>query len=196
MTTFFCDNDYERYLELLHKNMLKAEVKIWAYCLMPNHVHLVAIPRHLDSLAKMLRVTHHCFARTINSRNGWQGHLWQERFHSFVMDEPHLIAAVRYIELNPVRAGLCRLADQWRWSSVHAHLHGRSDPILGEVPMRDLISNWSEYLNKPLPGPTNDEIRKHTCNGRPAGDDSFLGKLESLTGHRLRKLKPGPKKRE
>ena len=192
-TTFFREDDYRNYLALVRKHRRNACVDILAYCLMPNHVHLVAVPSRGDGLAKMLRVAHHRYARLINSRNGWQGHLWQERYYSCVMDEPHLLAAVRYIELNPVRAGLCELPDHWRWSSVHAHLHGLPDPVIVPERMWALVSNWSHYLAMPGPGPTDDDLRRCTRNGRPAGDEAFVCELEALTGRRLRKLKPGPR---
>ncbi|NND59030.1 MAG: transposase [Gammaproteobacteria bacterium] len=190
--TFFGDDDYLEYLRLLHENQLKADVDIWAYCLMPNHVHLVAVPKNPDGLSKLLQVTHHRYARRVNSRYGWRGHLWQERFHSFVMDERHLLAAVRYVELNPVRADLCARADQWRWSSVHANLHGRADPIVNPAPMSALVSDWAAYLSEPESGPSIQDIRRHTATGRPAGDKSFVSELETLLNRQIRKMKPGP----
>jgi putative transposase len=103
---FHSQQDDQLYLALLAERAWQYECRLLGYCLMPNHVHLVAVPGRPDSVAKLLRVTHHRYALRINTRNDWQGHLWQERFHSFVMDEPHLLAAVRYIEMNPVRAGI------------------------------------------------------------------------------------------
>lgn len=104
--TFFDDSDYRACANLIAKIKAAAGVDVWAYCLMPNHLHIVAVPEHEDSLAKMLRVAHRRHALRVNAAHGWHGHFWQERFHSFVMDETHLLAAVRYVELNPVRAGL------------------------------------------------------------------------------------------
>ena len=191
-TTFFCDEDYSMYLDLLRKHLARAGVEIWAYCLMPNHVHMVAVPKQQDSLAGLMRGTHHQYARYINTREGWQGHLWQERFHSFVMDELHLIAAVRYIELNPVRANLCSEPQEWRWSSVHAHLSGIPDSISNPRPMCSRIPDWSTYLSSPLKGPRDDVLRAHSNTGRPAGNDVFIEKLEAVTGRRLRKKNSGP----
>ena len=92
---------------------------------MPNHVHLVLGPNHEDGLRATLGEAHRKYTRTINFREGWRGHLWQERFHSFLMDEDHLIAAVKYIELIPVVAKLCTRPEDWKWSSAKAHLRGR-----------------------------------------------------------------------
>ena len=94
---------------MVAKAKVEACVEVWAYCLMPNHVHLVVVPERDDSLAKLFRDVHRRYTRRINKREGWCGHLWQERFHSFPMDEAHLLSAVRYVELNPVRtAGIGR----------------------------------------------------------------------------------------
>jgi len=193
MRTFFSNRDYQRYIGLIAKEKDKAGVEIWAYCLMPNHVHIVAVPNAEDSFCRLFRSAHLKYTRYVNQREEWQGHLWQERFHSFVMDERHLIAAVRYIEMNPVRAGLVDKPEQWRWSSVHAHMRGNDDQLVKVAPMLTLINNWSNYLDStPLPGDVQ-AIRRHSRTGRPAGDNNFLRHLEDLTGRRLRRRRPGPK---
>lgn len=193
--TFFQDEDYSRYLRLLRENLSAANVKIWAYCLMPNHVHLVAVPGHTESLAKLFRTIHHRYAREINKRNGWQGHLWQERFHSYVMDEEHLFAAVRYIELNPVRAGLCKRPDDWCWSSVHAHMNSGSDDIVSRSTILMRIPEWSRFLYEEDANNDERDIHRHTNCGRPAGDASFVTMLEIMTGRRLHLKKRGPARR-
>ena len=191
--TFFEAADYLAYLKLLSTVKTEAGVEIWAYCLKPNHVHLVAVPQEEKGLARMLGITHHRYARRVNVAHGWRGHLWQERFHSFVMDETHLLAAVRYIELNPVRAGLCHAVDDWRWSSVHAHFCGKSDGIVTTEPMREMITDWRRYLSFDNAPELTETLRSHTKTGRPAGNKSFIETLESLSGRRLRRNKPGPK---
>ena len=190
---FFNDSDYAAYLDLLALQLPAAEVDVLAYCLMPNHVHLILIPRRADSLARLLRKTHACYAQQINQEHGWQGHLWQERFHSFVMDEEHLIVAARYVELNPVRAGLCRRPEGWRWSSVHFHMHEHADPLITTGGMRAYVDDWRSYLGDALTRSEIDRLRQHTSTGRPAGDRQFIAELEYLTGRRLVRRKPGPK---
>jgi putative transposase len=106
--TFFTEDDYRYYLALVFESARQAETEIWAYCLMPNHVHLVMVPNTEDGLRATLGEAHRHYTRHINYRQGWRGHLWQERFHSFLMDEDYLLATVRYVERNPVAAGLCR----------------------------------------------------------------------------------------
>ena len=191
--TFFSAEDYEAYIQLLASARDAAGVQVWAYCLMPNHVHLVLVPARPDSLADLFKEAHRRYTRRINFREGWRGHLWQERFHSFVMDEQHLLAAVRYVELNPVRTKLCTRADHWAWSSALAHLNGTDDALVTVAPMLERISNWSDYLNTPESFQRLDVLRTHSRTGRPAGDEEFIRRLSLLTGKELRRGKPGPK---
>ncbi len=191
--TFFSADDYRYYIDLLVGAKVNAGVEIWAYCLMPNHVHLVAVPKFKDSLARLFTNTHRMYTRRVNFREGWRGHLWQERFHSFVMDERYLLATVRYTELNPVRARLCDRPGKWRWSSVHAHLNETDDGLVTVNPMLDRIPDWSNYLALATSKEELDTIRKHARTGRPIEDESFLSELENVTGTRLRRRKPGPK---
>ena len=107
--TFFGDDDYHAYLELMAQWCRRCGVAIWAYCLMPNHVHLIAVPKSEDSLRRGIGEAHRRYTRRVNFREGWRGHLWQGRFASFVLDEDYLLAATRYVELNPVRARLVRV---------------------------------------------------------------------------------------
>ncbi len=193
--TFFSVEDHKVYIELLVNAKEKAGVEVWAYCLMPNHVHLVVVPKRDDSLAAFFSDAHRRYTRRINFREGWRGHLWQERFHSFVMDERHLLAVVRYIELNPVRAKLCNRAEDWPWSSAHAHLTAEDDLLVSVKPMLKRIENWKSYLNANEEGAQLINIRQHTRTGRPAGNDGFLYKLEQLTDRSFRRAKPGPKRR-
>lgn len=190
--TFFETTDYLTYLNLLNELKGKAGVDIWAYCLMPNHVHLIVVPKRPSSLAKLFGPAHHRYARRFNIARDWVGHLWQERFHSFVMDEQHLLAAVRYVELNPVRAGLCAHPDDWRWSSAPAHLHDAPDSLVIVPAMRERISNWRSFLSDDLRPEMLESLRVHTRTGRPAGSRKFIEELEALTGRRLRRSKPGP----
>ena len=191
--TFFNEADYSLYLELLAEARQRAGIEFWAYCLMPNHVHHVVVPHDKTSLTVLFREAHRRYTRKINCRNGWRGHLWQERFHSFVTDERHLLAAVRYVELNPVRAGLVEQPEAWPWSSARAHLRGRNDRLVEVHPMLSRVGDWGSYLTATDSQEMIDAIRMHTRTGRPQGSDSFLAALEEQTGRSLRKKKPGPK---
>lgn len=191
--TFFSDLDYQQYMLLIRQSMEVAHVRIWAYCLMPNHVHIVAVPEREDSLARLFRSAHLKYTRNINRREGWQGHLWQERFHSTIMDESHLIAAVRYVELNPVRANLVASAEGWPWSSARAHLARRDDILVEVAPMLSRANDWSAYLMEDAHSNYIDRIRECSRSGRPAGDEKFLASIEAITGRTMHKRKPGRK---
>lgn len=193
--TFFEHADFRAYINLLATRKEEIGVEIWAYCLMPNHIHLIAVPSHESSLAKLLRTVHRQYSLQTNAAHDWRGHLWQERFHSFVMDEPYLFAALRYVELNPVRAGLCMEAGDWPWSSARAHLFNESDRLVSPAPVCQHIHNWHEFLAENDAPDLVDTIRRHTRTGRPTGEPQFIEKLESLTGKRLKVKRPGPKSR-
>jgi len=122
--TFFSEADYQAYLELMAEWCQKRQVEIWAYCLMPNHVHLIAVPGTKEGLQLAIGEAHRRYSRLINFRQGWRGHLWQGRFSSFILDEAYLLACARYVERNSVRAGLVEKPEQWRWSSAAAHMSG------------------------------------------------------------------------
>ena len=190
--TFFCAGDYRYYLELMAKATRSAGTEVWAYCLMPNHVHMVMLPAAEDGLRASLGEAHRRYTRYINFREGWRGHLWQERFHSFPMDEEYLLAEVNYVELNPVKAKLCRTPQDWRWSSAKAHLAGRNDQLVRVGPMLDRVADWGAYLQSD--GHTCDELlERYSRTGRPLGDKHFISKLESLTGAVLARQRPGRK---
>ena len=127
-------------------------VAIWAYCLMPNHTHLIAVPQSEDALARAIGEAHRRYTRRINFREKWRGYLWQGRFGSFVMDEPYLVATARYVELNPVRAGLVSDAGDWRWSSATAHLSGRDDGLVQVAPLLAMVADWRGLLNSATSG--------------------------------------------
>ena len=193
METFFCDDDYAEYRKLLAEWCARFEVAIWAYCLMPNHVHLVAVPERPEGLSHALGEAHRRYTRYVNFREGWRGHLWQERFASYVMDERHLLAALRYVELNPVRAGLVLRPGDYRWSSARAHLDGKDDGLVKVEPMLSYIGDWAEYLALDLDEAEAAALRRHQRTGRPLGSADFIAGLETTLGRFLRKRKPGPK---
>lgn len=194
LETFFSEADYKEYLYLMADWCNRCEVEIWAYCLMPNHVHLVSVAHSEDGLRKAIGEAHRRYTRHINSRNDWKGHLWQGRFASYPMDESSLLAAVRYILLSPVRAGIVRKPHTYRWSSCKAHLEGRDDILVKTAPLAAFVSDWPAFLEEEIEPEQYAAIRSHEKTGRPLGDDTFLEKLEQLTARSLKKKKPGPKK--
>lgn len=191
--TFFHDVDYTTYLELLAAFSRKAGTEIWAYCLMPNHVHLVMVPGKEDGLRAVLGEAHRRYTRYINFRESWRGHLWQERFHSFVMDEHYLMATVRYVERNLLVARFCDKPQQWRWSSAKAHIDGKDDQLVRVKPMLDRVNDWHAYLAGSEAATADEKlIQKHTRTGRPLGSRTFVSELERLTDRPLAPRKPGP----
>ena len=190
---FFSNSDYRFYLTLLADYCAREAVRLWAYCLMPNHVHLVLVPTNETGLRKAVAEVHRRYTLFVNIREGWTGCLWQGRFSSFPMDEAHLHHAVRYIEMNPVRAGLCRTADEWQWSSARAHLGLRNETIVELEPMRRRVDDWTAYLGKKETPSMVDKFRMHAKTGRPLGSDDFVKKLESIAGRVLTPRKRGPK---
>lgn len=190
---FFSNRDKEYYLKLLHKYAQETGLTFWAYCLMDNHVHLIVVPEREDSLAKGIGKTHKHYTRMINFRESWRGYLWQGRFSSFPLDEKYLYAAVRYVERNPIRAGLVKRAEDYPYSSAKAHVFKKKDILLSNNFMLSEIKDWANYLVEENEKQDRDLFKKHARIGRPLGDEKFIEKLEKITGRNLRKEKPGPK---
>lgn len=186
------DDDRKSYLNLLSEFSQRAQLEILAWCLMTNHVHLVVLPRRENALARGLGEAHRRYTRNINFAEGVRGHLFQERFHSCALDERHLIAAARYTELNPVKAGLCALAEDWEWSSARFHLGliGR-DPLVRDITLMGSIAagQWGGLLKEQTL--VDEQLEKAVKIGRPAGDGAFLSKLEEMTGRVLQARRPG-----
>jgi len=186
-TTFFDECDYRAYLSLASNLLPEYDLEYWAYCLMPNHIHAVVVPRSDHSLSRYFAALHRRYARRTNARFEWRGHLWQERFYSVVMDEPHALVAMRYVEHNPVRAGLAKSPDAWPWSSAKGNLGLIDDPLINTSATGKIVSDWGEYL---LDGPSLEEqerLRRQTRIGRPAGSDKFIDEIEARSGRPVRK---------
>lgn len=183
---FFCDSDRELYLRLLKRHGAKTGISFLAYCLMENHVHLIAVPRSKNSFVKGIAETHRKYTTIINIREDWKGYLWQGRFISYPMDEQHLYASIRYVERNPVRAGLVEKAEDYPWSSAKAHIYQVKDPLLSGLDAHMGIENWASYINDREGEDFIEQIKTHERTGRPLGEDVFLEKLEKITGRKLR----------
>jgi putative transposase len=158
-------------------------------------VHLIAVPETESALRGALGEAHRRYTRRINFRHGWRGHLWQGRFASFVMDETYLLACADYVERNPVRARLCRRPGAYRWSSAAAHLAGRDDTLVRVAPLLALEPRWAEHLRADPDADLVRQLRRHEATGRPAGDDSFLRRLERKLGRVLRPRPAGRKRK-
>ena len=190
--TFFGDEDYWHYVKLMVECCVDAQVRIWAWCLMPNHVHLVMQPATADGLRRALARAHQRYTFAINRRKEWSGYLWQGRFSSVVMDEAHTLIAMRYIEQNPVRAGLCERPENWPWSSARVHLGLGLDPLTDLTATRGMVADWQDFLSHLPRDEASRELREHTQSGRPLGSPEFISKIEKFLG---RSLPPGKRGR-
>jgi putative transposase len=194
--TFFSAADYRLYRALMAEWCGRCGVAIWAYCLMPNHVHLIAVPDSADGLRRAIGEAHRRYTNAVNQREGWRGHLWQGRFASFPMDETHLLAAARYVELNPVRARLRRRPEAHPWSSAEAHLAGQDDDLVSVAPLLALVPDWAAFLAEGLAEDEATGLRAHERTGRPLGGDAFVKTLERRLGRSLAPRKRGPKRKK
>jgi putative transposase len=186
MEIFATDEDRERYLALLAEFAARYALGIWAWCLMTNHVHLVVVPERKDSLARAIGEAHRRYTRRINVREGVRGHLFQERFHSFpIQEDGHLLAVVRYVERNPVRAKMVERAEDYPWSSAQYHVGGRVDRLVKLSPVRGMVKDWRHFLRGDEARTEVETIRRHVRTGRPWGTDLWIKKMEKRLGRRL-----------
>ena len=183
------ESDFRQYLQWLQEYSTKYALKIWAYCLMTNHVHFVCVPEKEDSLARTFNTLHMRYSQYFNQKRKLKGHLWQGRFYSCILDERHLYAAVRYVETNPVRAGIVRKPHKYQWSSAGSHVNNEANPILSQdCYLEKEIDDWSEYLKEKEEEQAIENIKRCSMTGRPCGNDSFMKIIETLFGRRLRDL--------
>jgi len=196
---FFVDDDYRTYLDLLAENADRHGLTVDGYCLMPNHVHLVATPHSERALADAVGRTNFRYTQYVNRLHGRSGHLWQGRFYSTALDETHFWRALRYVERNPVRARLVRRAWRYRWSSAAVRVGRSADNALIDVVQWRRLSarlDWETLLTEPDDERIVERLRSNTHTGRPLGTDSFVSKLERKLGRRLRPLPLGRPKRK
>lgn len=193
---FFCDEDRIYYLGLLKKYGTMFGLAFWFFCLMKNHLHLIAVPREENSLSEVMARVNWKYSLRINLREDWKGHLWQDRFYSCPLDHPHLITSARYIERNPVRAKIVERAEEFPWSSARSHVEKTPDFLVEECPLLEEIGDWRSFVNEEESEEIQKQIRKHLVTGRPLGDDAFITRLEQMTGRVLKLRKPGRPKKE
>jgi putative transposase len=183
-------------MRLMREACSKYRTFIWTYTLMTNHVHHIAVPECDDSLHKTMKVAHGDYTSYLNGKYGLVGHAWQGRFKSFPMDDGYCINAIRYVEQNPVRAGLVRRAEDYLWSSAAAHCGLRGDLLLsGDCPFVGEIPDWSEWVNTATDDLKDELLRRHIETGRPLGSNAFLVRIREQTGRDLFPKKPGPRPR-
>ena len=183
-TVFFSDRDRLVYLSLLGYSARKYGVSFLSWCLMDNHVHFIALPDSIRSFAKCFRSAHSRYSQKINERKGWRGHLWQCRFHSSPLGPAYLYNAVRYVEQNPVRAGIAATPWDYIWSSAGYHVGLRkTDPLINYECEELLdISDWRSYLAISPEAKTIHRLRDAAKRNRPACRDWYYFRLRNLLG--------------
>lgn len=194
--TFFNDEDYALYRSLLGEAAKKAGAEVWAYVLMPNHVHAIVVPPDEDGLRRTFADAHRRYTNHINRRNGWTGHLWQGRFGSVAMDGGQVLKAVKYISLNPVRAKLVKKPEDWKWSSVGAHLAGKDDELVRVKPLLDQVPDFANFVHEPVEDALFADLRRSEKTGRPVGSGEWMAAMERQVGRPIVLRKRGPKPKQ
>jgi putative transposase len=190
---FYTDADYDLYKNLLAASCKKARVECWAWVLMPNHVHLILVPRDADGLRAALAPAHRAYAGIINARRKKTGHFWQGRFGTTVMDEGHLTEAFKYVLLNPVRAKLVTKPEAWEWSSAKAYLKSKDDGLTQTAPMLSRFPDMKSLLAEAENENNLKRLRAAETIGRPIGNAAFMKLIERKSGRDLAPGRPGRK---
>ncbi len=193
---FFDDEDRLLYLAWLKEYSDQHQVEVLAYCLMTNHIHLIAVPATSDGLHLALKPLHMRYAQRLNRQRQWSGHVWQGRFFSSPLDDAYLWTALRYVECNPVRAGLAERAQDYRWSSAPGHCGLRHDALLRPDSRWQqrlaTVTDWPAWLAQVDDANALNTLRLHANKGLPCGDEGFVTKLGDMLG---RPLAPRPRGR-
>ncbi|NQT30274.1 MAG: transposase [Candidatus Saganbacteria bacterium] len=183
---FFDDYDRNKYLSLLSKYCLEYNLVVLSYCLMPNHVHFIAVPQQPDSLSKTILCAHTQYSRYFGKKLGRSGHAWEGRFYSCILDERHLFSAARYVERNPVRAKMVKKAWDWPWSSAAYHIGEEKDSKLVKGDLFKYIrmeqKDWKEFIKVGGDKEYLETIREYTRRGLPLGDRKFIEKWHRKSG--------------
>jgi putative transposase len=204
LPVFFGDEDRRSYLALIADASAAHGTRCLAWCLMDNHVHLILVPSTADGLRAALAEAHRRYSSRINAREGWTGYLFQGRFASYPMDDAHLMAAVRYVELNPVAAGMVAHAQDWRWSSARSHVAGRrmsGDTLTNVAALGAHVRNWHAMLRHGLEASdlgTEGEavaelIEARLRTGRPLAAEAWIAEQEAALDRRLAPARRGRK---
>ena len=180
-------------MSLLKEQCERFGVSIWAYCFMPNQVHLIAVPKDEHGLASAIGETHRRYTVYINQKMDWRGHLFQDRFFSYAADDQMILRAARFIETLPVTAGIAPKADSYLWSSARSHIRLKEDPLVKNSPLPSFVAEWGQYLDRPMDPRELELIQTHLQTGRPRGSDSFLDDIEKMIGRTVRPQRRGRK---
>jgi putative transposase len=184
---FFSDADRNCYVEWLADGCQRFGTTCLAWCLMDNHVHLVLVPSTADGLRGPIASAATRLSQRINLSQQTNGHLFQGRYASYPMDEAHLMIALRYVENNPVKAGLVKAAEQWRWSSAAAHVARQPDRLVSGMEFADVVPNWRRMLALGIEAGEEEEgaeVERALLSGRPRGGLEWLATYAANLGDR------------
>jgi putative transposase len=200
LPVFFTDDDRHAYLALMAEACAAHGTVCLAWCLMDNHIHLILVPSSPDGLRATLGEAHRCYSRRINFREGWRGFLFQGRFGSYPMDDAHLMAAVRYVENNPVAAQMVERAEDWPWSSAASHIAGKrvkADPLTDVGALGQHVRRWRTMLRAGLEAGDSTEtdaiIEARMRTGRPLASPEWIADAEAAMRRKLGPQRRGPK---
>lgn len=199
---FRSDKDHKVYLNLIGKFAKKWSCEVLAFCLMPNHVHLLLIPKQKDSLAKMMQGLALTYTQFFNKKYKRTGRIWESRFHSSIVDrDAYLWSVLRYIETNPVRAGLTTKLQRYKWSSAKIHLTNQDNDLVKSIyHIKHRFGifegiDYRQYLEETIEQSQYEYIHRMSIKEKPIGKDAFIKKLEGLFKIKLLQNHPGrPKK--
>ncbi len=191
---FFKKADYQTYIDILTKSCERFNVLLYSYCLLPNQIHLLAEPKEAELLARAIGEAHRRYTNHINSIKNWRGHLFQDRFFSYAMDEQHSLRAARYIETLPVTLKLTPRPENYLWSSAKGRIKiNKHSDFIKQFHSFHAIHNWEEYLSRPMDTDEINQIQLHLQTGRPRGSSLFLDGIEQKIGRTVRPQKRGRK---
>lgn len=164
------DKDYEAFVNLMKEAKIRYAVKIFAYCLMPNHFHIVVMPHQSEDLSKWMQWLLTSHVRRFHKHYGTSGHIWQGRYKSFLIQkDSHLLTVLKYVESNPLRAGLVNSANNWLWSSHRESIHKGGHLLIDEVPV-ELPKEWSKFVNESIAEKELEKLRQSVSRQSPYGD--------------------------
>lgn len=189
------NEDKQVYMDFFKLYAKKYQLKLLAFCLMDNHVHFILEPQQTDSLAFLFKYTHMRYSMYYNKKNGTPGHLFQGRFFSCILDDEHLYEAIRYVELNPIRAQMVNSLQDYYWNSAYIRLTENPWIKLNSLQKYFEINDWNAYLNEPIDEEKINKIRINTKTGRPLGSEKFIQKLEKKLGIKITIENPGRKRK-
>lgn len=179
---FHKQGDYYSFVKLLTESLEQFDVRIFAYCLMPNHFHMLVVPDKGEDLSKFMQWLTTSHVRRYHQHYGTSGHVWQGRYKSFIVqNDVHLLTVARYIEGNPVRSGLVKSAKEWRWSSHRDRLKGSGGGIISELPIT-LPDDWSSYTDLPLTSSDLARLHKGVNRHAPFGMKEWVHKTSEQFG--------------